>query len=268
MGDPLEGLSESGTIRTGADITHVALEFRPVHQAVTAAVLRSAPAASVYAYGSVVTGQARVGLSDVDLLTIGLPANDANVIGAQLSRRFAKVCRGVEIGAAHSGDFVHGSDESYGNRVFLRHYCVLLEGPDTHRPKHDFAGDRRAARGFNGDIGQHARRWRTALDAGSDAGTLAQRMARKSLLAVAGLVSVHDHTWTTDREASAARWGAIAPELQSGLSRLVLWAATRPEAPIETVRSALDETVEAIVMAFSELIGLWPDSIRDSVTPQ
>jgi hypothetical protein len=268
VGDPLEGLSESGTIRTGADITRVATAFRPVHQAATAAVLQSAPSASVYAYGSVVTGQARVGISDVDLLTVGLPASDANVIGAQLSTRFAKVCRGVEIGAAHSGDFVGESDESYGNRVFLRHYCVLLEGPDVHRPKHDFAGDRRAARGFNGDIGQHARRWRTAVDAGSDSGSLAQRMARKSLLAVAGLVSIHDHTWTTDREASAARWGEIAPEYHAGLSQLVSWASTRPDAPIETVRDALDETVEAIVTAFSELIGLWPDSIRDSVTPQ
>jgi hypothetical protein len=268
VGDPREGLSESGTIRTGADISQVAAVFRPVHQAATAAVLQSAPAASVYAYGSVVTGQARVGVSDVDLLTVGLPASDANVIGTQLSTRFAKVCRGVEIGAAHSGDFVGDDDEAYGNRVFLRHYCVLLDGPDVHRPKHDFAGDRRAARGFNGDIGQHARRWRTAVDAGSDPGSLAQRMARKSLLAVAGLVSIHDHTWTTDREASAARWGAIEPEHRAGLSQLVSWAPARPDVPVDVVRDALDETVEPIVAAFRELIGLWPDSIRDSVTPQ
>ena len=267
MRDPLEGLSESGIIRTGADITHVPTAFRPVHQAATAAVLRSAPSASVYAYGSVVTGQARVGTSDVDLLTIGLSARDANVIETELSTRFAKVCRGVEIGAAHSGDFVGESDESYGNRVFLRHYCVLLEGPDVHRPQHDFAGDRRAARGFNGDIGRHAQRWRTALDA-DDSGSLAQRMARKSLLAVAGLVSIHDRTWTTDREASAARWGEIAPEHHAGLSQLASWASTRPDAAIETVRDALDETVAAIVTAFSELIGLWPDSIRESVTLQ
>ena len=268
MRDPLEGLSESGTIRTGADITHVAAAFRPVHQAATAAVRKSAPSASVYAYGSVVTGQARVGVSDIDLLTIGLPTSDANMIGTQLSTRFANVCRGVEIGAAQSGEFVGESDESYGNRVFLRHYCVLLEGPDVHRPKHDFTGDRRAARGFNGDIGQHARRWRTALDAGRDSGPLAQRMARKSLLAVAGLVSVHDHTWTTDREASAARWSEIAPEHHAGLAQLASWASTTPDAPIEAVRDALDGTVEAIVSAFSELIGLWPDSIRDSVAPQ
>jgi hypothetical protein len=88
------------------------------------------------------------------------------------------------------------------------------------------------------------------------------------LLAVAGLVSIHDHTWTTDREASAARWSEIATEHRGGLAQLVSWATTTPDASIEAVRDALDGTVEAIVSAFSESIGLWPDSIRDSVAPQ
>ncbi len=183
MHDPLEGLSESGTIRTGADIRHVAESFRPVHQAVKAMIHDRETSASVYAYGSVVTGRAKVGVSDVDLLTIGLPPSDAKLMGAELSARFANVCRGVEIGAAEGGDFVGENDESYGNQVFLRHYFVLLAGSDAHRPKHDFAGDRRAARGFNGDIAQHAQRWRNALEAAEDAGLVAMPMARKSLLA-------------------------------------------------------------------------------------
>lgn len=38
------------------------------------------PSAAVYAYGSVVTGQARVGVSDVDLLTIGLASSDRTTL--------------------------------------------------------------------------------------------------------------------------------------------------------------------------------------------
>lgn len=268
MRDPLEGLSVSGVITTGADIRRVAAAFRPVHRAAVAMIQERDTSAAVYAYGSVVTGQARVGLSDVDLLTIGLASSDARQIGAELSTRFADICRGVEVGAAEKGDFVGENDESYGNRVFLRHYCVLLAGTDVHRPKHDFAGDRRAARGFNGDIGQHARRWRTALDASEDPGCLAQRMARKSLLATGGLVSVHDHTWTTDRETSAHRWAQITPEHRAGLVQLVSWTSITSEPPTETVRAVLDETVDRIVSAFSELIGLWPDTTGDSVAPQ
>jgi hypothetical protein len=257
--DPREGLSESGTIRTGADIRRVPESFRPVHQAATVMIQERETSASVYAYGSVVTGQARTGVSDVDLLTIGLTPSDASLIGRELSTRFADVCRGVEIGAAEGGDFVGETDESYGNRVFLRHYCVLLAGSDEHFPRHDFPGDRRAARGFNGDIAQHVHWWRKALDAGEEAGLLAQRMARKSLLAAAGLVSVHDRTWTTDREASAYRWGEIEPAHRGGLAELVSWASTTPDPPVEMVQVALDGTVKAIVSAFSELIGLWPD---------
>jgi len=239
--DPLEGLSESGTIRTGADMRNVAEAFRPVHQAAAAMIHERNTSVSVYAYGSAVTGQAKVGVSDVDLLTIGLPPSDVDLIEA---------------------------DESYGNRVFLRHYCVLLSGSDAHRPKHDFAGDRRAARGFNGDIAQHVQRWRNALEADEDAGLVAQRMARKSLLAVAGLVSVHDHTWTTDRETSAHRWSEIKPAHHDGLSQLISWTSTTPAPQVDTVRNVLDGTVEPIVSVFSELIGLWPYTIRDSVAPQ
>jgi uncharacterized protein len=267
MRDPFEGLSESGTIRTGADIGRVAEAFRPVHEAAIAMIREHEASASVYAYGSVVTGQATAGVSDVDLLTIGLPSSDAVQLSAELSSRFADICRGVEISAADEGDLVGESDESYGNRVFLRHYCVALAGADVHRAPHDFAGDRRAARGFNGDIGRHVRRWRTALDAGQEPGPIASRMARKSLLAVAGLVSIHDHTWTTDRETSAARWGEIAPAHQAGLARLMSWTLTTPELPVDAVRDVLDGTVEAIVSAFSELIGVWPDTIRDSGGP-
>ena len=152
--------------------------------------------------------------------------------------------------------------------MFLRHYCVLLAGSDADRPKHDSAGDRRAARGFNGDIAQHVQRWRNALEADEDAGLVAQRMARQSPLAVAGLVSVHDHTWTTDRETSAHRSKRIEPAHHDGLSKLISWTSTTPAPQVDTVGDVLDGTVEPIVSVFSELIGLWPDTIRDSVAPQ
>ncbi|MCM0638919.1 hypothetical protein [Cellulomonas wangsupingiae] len=41
------------------------------------------------------------------------------------------------------------------------------------------------------------------------------RVARKTLLAVAGLVSVHDHTWTTDRSRAVRRWCEIEPALDT-----------------------------------------------------
>jgi hypothetical protein len=57
---------------------------------------------------------------------------------------------------AQRSNFSHESDEAYGGRVFLRHYCVHLVGPDLHSALPDFTADVRAARGFNGDIAQNA----------------------------------------------------------------------------------------------------------------
>ncbi|MER7560383.1 hypothetical protein ABTZ46_25800 [Nocardioides sp. NPDC126508] len=48
----------------------------------------------------------------------------------EASAAFAEVCRGVEIAAMTPDDYAGEGDEAYGNRVFLRHYCAHLAGPD------------------------------------------------------------------------------------------------------------------------------------------
>jgi hypothetical protein len=121
--------------------------------------------ASLYVYGSVATGTARHGSSDVDLLSIGLP--EATALGQRLSARYARLCRGVEIVATTAANFAGDTDAAYGYRVFLRHYCVHLAGPDPSATLPAFPADARAARGFNGDIGQHLRQWRQDLDSGA-----------------------------------------------------------------------------------------------------
>ncbi len=55
----------------------------------------------VYVYGSVVTGTAVTGVSDVDLLTIGATPVDAAEVAQLMSRGpHAHVCRSVEIAVA------------------------------------------------------------------------------------------------------------------------------------------------------------------------
>ena len=96
--DPGEGVGPYGEIVTGVDRRRVPTVFEPV---VAAAVAALTPGTALYLYGSVATGRARVDESDVDLLSVGLPGPDASALGAGLSRRFGKLCRGVE-GRAHA----------------------------------------------------------------------------------------------------------------------------------------------------------------------
>jgi uncharacterized protein len=262
MADPNEGVAADGTIRTGARRDRVPAAFEPVLTDAVASLGGSG--ASLYVYGSVATGTVRPGSSDVDLLSIDLP--DAAVLGRRLSARYADRCRGVEVAAATAGDFAGDTDAAYGFRVFLRHYCVHLAGPDPSAALPTFPADARAARGFNGDLGQHLRRWRQRLEAETVAADLlGVRVARKTLLAVAGLVSVHDHTWTTDRSRAVQRWSDLEPGLAAPLGRLHSWAKRERHPGREEVGRALaaDGIVSAIVERFGRLIGLWTDDPDD-----
>jgi uncharacterized protein len=262
VADPGEGVAADGTIRTGAHRGLVPAAFEPV--LADAVAFLGECGASLYVYGSVVTGTVRPGSSDVDLLSIGLP--DAAGLGQRLSARYAGICRAVEVVAATAADFVGDTDAAYGFRVFLRHYCVHLAGPDPSAALPAFPADARAARGFNGDIAQHHRQWRQGLESGTvDADLLGVRVARKTLLAVAGLVSVHDHTWTTDRSRAARRWSELEPGLAATLGRLLSWAMAERRPSREEVRRALadDGIVAAVVERFGSLIGLWTDDPED-----
>lgn len=253
MHDPREGVTPDGTIRTGASRHAIAPTYDPVLRAAVDAV---AGRGALYVYGSVATGTAVVPTSDVDLLSVGLPADEAARISADLSATFRDVCREVSIGPATWDDLEGDADAAYGLRVFLRHYGVHLAGRDPAVDLPDHPADARAARGFNGDIARHLARWRSAVEESDDIPRLGTRVARKSLLAVAGLVSVRDATWSTDRRTCAARWNELEPG--APVDELVAWLDTPPQDPAQ-VRRALEGPVAAIVEAFSSEIGLWRD---------
>lgn len=251
MHDPREGVTPDGLIRTGAALGAIGSTWTPVLQAAIGAV---AGRASLYVYGSVATGCAVISRSDVDLLSIGLSPREAERISTDLSGRFSEVCREVSIAPAGWDGLTADDDEGYGLRVFLRHYCVHLAGEDPAQGVPAFPADRRAARGFNGDIARHLQQWQLAADDGADVAHLATRIARKTLLAVAGLVSIRDSTWTTNRRTSASRWRQMEPGVP--VDTLVEWLDAPPR-DITAVQRVLDGPVTDVVELFRLEIGLW-----------
>lgn len=257
MRDPQEGVTADGSIVTGVNRRAVPAVFKPVLRAV-GGELAAWPAVTSYVYGSVATGQAQLGRSDVDLLTVGLPAERAAEIGRALSVRFTGLCREVAIGAARADELLGEDDAAYGMRVFVRHYCAPLAGPTAADPGPAFPADARAARGFNGDIDSHLARWREAAP-DADPEALGRVVARKTLLAAAGLVSVLDRTWTTDRALGADRLGVHRPDLADGLRQLLAWMTDESIADRSALQAALQPAgpVEQVVTQFRAVIGLW-----------
>ena len=93
--------------------------------------------------------------------------------------------------------------------------------------------------------------------------SLGRRFARKTLLAVAGLVSVHDITWTTDRVSAAHRWSQLQPSFASASANLVQWSEGATTASREQLRQTLARggNVEQVVETFRTNIGLWDESL-------
>lgn len=85
---------------------------------------------------------------------------------------------------------------------------------------------------------------------------LSHRLARRSLLAVAGLVSVPDDTWTTDRAAAAARWAEIEPAVADDLDMLLGWSRETSAHDRGSVMAALDGIVARTVVGSETSIGL------------
>lgn len=254
-------MTAAGDIRTGAHRDRVPSIFEPILAAAVAAV--GDAGATLYVYGSVANGTARSGVSDVDLLSVNY-ARSAE-LSAYLTDRFPLVCRGVEVAAITSADLRDDTDEAYGNKVFLRHYCVHLTGTDVSAGLPAFRADARAARGFNGDLGRHWRRWQDQLATpGTDIESLGRRMARKTLLAVAGMVSVHDNAWTTDRFRAVERWSEVEPALGPDLARLWAWADGAQMPVHDAVAGVLadDGLVGTVVGQFDAVVGLWAGSRR------
>lgn len=254
MQDPREGLNTDGTIRTGACRERVPMAFEPIVSDVLDEFAEvAADSSELHLYGSVATGTACAGRSDVDLVAIDVPEDWCREAGRRLSAHFSFLCRGVEIGHADHLDYVGDGDEAYGNRVFIRHYCVPLAGRDAVRSPSPFQGDARAARGFNGDIGTRLAQWRTG-------GATARSVARKTLLTAAGVVSVLDGTWTTDRDTATSRWAEIEPRHARGAAMLSTWldddsAATAAE--LDEVLSP-DGVVANVADRFAAIVGVWP----------
>lgn len=253
MRDPREGLNSDGTIRTGVSLTRVPGSFEPIiSTAVDEFEQMTEDSSALLLYGSVATGVARLGQSDIDLVAFGVPREWCLETSMKLSSDFSHLCRGVEISPTRRSDFSGKSDECFGNRVFLKHYCVALTGIDLAEDWSSFQGDRRAARGFNGDIGACVTRWRQHP-------TRARSIARKTLFAASGVVSVLSKTWTTDREEAARRWGQIESKFSDEAMMLLEWCDSDSSVSDEDLKRALSTNgiVANVADRFATTIGFW-----------
>jgi uncharacterized protein len=191
---------------------------------------------SVYLYGSVATGQARPPGSDLDLAVVwrsDVAAGEVAAVAGELSVRHAALVREVSLAPSTLAQVRADDCAGLGMRCFLRHYCVWLAGTDLRPTLPPCRPTRAVADGFNDDVGNLTRRWRSELAAArttTEVAALARRAARKLLLVTATLESVEHGGWTTDRATGAALLATHHPEWTVIAERALSWC-TDPGLP-------------------------------------
>lgn len=230
MTDPAEGVDVDGYITTGADRANLRSPFLEVVDEIVAgsrARCRDDPV--LYVYGSVATGTAVDGVSDLDLLAVVTSAHDRDALEG-LARELSVTHRGVvrEVGLAVTApdEVFADSDEGLAWRCFLKHYGVCVDGVDLASDLPRCRPSRALARGFAAGTETVVQDVAGRLPEDSDAevGVLARRAARRLLLAGAVAASIEADTWTTSRDRAVDLLADRHPRWGEELRRAAGWA--------------------------------------------
>jgi len=220
--DRAEGIDADGFIVTGASASHMTEPFASVlADVVKTCMRRLGPLVrSMYVYGSVATGQAVPGVSDLDIVLIvekALP-DAVSAVSVELSDRHAEAVRGVELVAAARAEVMSEDDSALAWRCFLKHYCVCIHGEDLAGKWPRCRPSRSLVRGLCAD------RPRSLSDIDTDDTQLATRRgARRLLLAAAAAYSWASGAWSTDRGEGARLLINAHPERGDDTALLLRW---------------------------------------------
>lgn len=193
--DPDEGLDADGLVVTGARRDRIPAPFEPLVGACVDALEGDAlGVVSVHVYGSVATGRAIPGRSDLDLLLVLAEGASGRRV-SDLLEPLTDPALVREIGVSTVPRAVVLADDDRGRieRCFLTSYAVRLAGEEVLHTR--CRGDRDLATGFAGDLLDRLPRLASGqLDGADPVG-----VARRLLLVAAMHLSVQQGEWSTDR---------------------------------------------------------------------
>lgn len=222
------GLDEEGYIKSiGA--AQIQAQFEDLVEAVVAQLLRSFSAEelhSIYLYGSVATGGAQQGTSDLDVLVLFRQALTGETketladIEKATGEQFQHLVRDIGIAAASLYDVL-----STGNQVgwgcFIKHMCSVVHGDDIGLLFGAFRPGKSVVYGLNDDLQAQVDQFN--LQAEPDMRQMIS-LSRKLIRASFGLVVEQCDYWTTDLERCAASFCRCYPQKVEQMESVLLIA--------------------------------------------
>ncbi|TVQ21724.1 MAG: hypothetical protein EA383_16665 [Spirochaetaceae bacterium] len=202
-------VDEFGYIQNEVAIENVTETFRPLLDDAVNRISRllGPEMSGLYLYGSVGTGRAVAGRSDIDLLVVLLaePApprcNAIADVARQLEGHHPKVVRSVEIATTWL-DQVLTSRESLGYKVFIKHFCVCIAGDDLSPELPHVPPSPTVCSALNGDAPEVLSELWTRFDRTYDEHErrrLGGAIARKILRTLMSVIAAETELWATGR---------------------------------------------------------------------
>lgn len=202
-------VDDFGYIRNEVRLEYIASPFLPLVQASIYQIQQSVgpQLSGLYLYGSVGTGRAVAGRSDLDLLLVLLSEPDRSLrqtiddAARRLEKRHPKVVRSVEIAITWL-DQVLTSTESLGYKVFIKHLCVCIAGDDLSPELPRVPLSQEVCTALNGDAPEVLSSLWDRLDQTHDEHDrrrIGGAIARKILRTLMCVIAAETEDWATSR---------------------------------------------------------------------
>ena len=263
------GIERFGVDKNGAIITEVSLDkvteqFKPIVDDVLTTVVKdfSSELESVYLYGSIATGKAIEGKSDLDILIV-LKEKASKELGAEISalenrltEKYASMLRGVGL-AVTNIDEVKSETEASGLMCFIKHLCVCIYGNDLARNVSAFKPTKEVANGFSSDFSDKLEAFKKKLATTTlsedEMKTQSQAFAKRMIRTSFSLVIPRSQSWTTDLKKSTDTFSYYYPEKAKEIRVALQWSE-EGSADVQEVTGFLDNFGEWLSAEFEREI--------------
>lgn len=228
------GVDENGIILTEVSYEKITSQFKPIVESVLDAIVQefSPLLDGVYLYGSIATGKAVKGTSDLDSVLVfkNKPSEELleriSTLEAKLSKKYETALRNIGLEVTDVTELC-SEKEKYGGMCFMKHLCICLYGNDIAKDVPGFKPSKEVAQGFNGDIGQKLEIFRSKIDRTdmeAEIKKLSQSAAKKILRTGFSLVMPRTKSWTTNSQVCYDMFVKFYPEKAVEMKIALDWA--------------------------------------------
>lgn len=226
------GVDKSGFIITEAGLNKIKPAFKKILDKIRGEIVNkfADEIHSLYLYGSVATGKARIKSSDLDLLLVlhrkptSKIKNEVTKIQNYLTKEHSSTFRDVGISLTHANEV---KKDIYGWGCFIKHLCVCLAGENLGKNLPKFKPSKRVAKAFNGDIGSRIKTVLKKLKSAhnpQEVCSICSGTMRKIVRTGFCLVMEQEQSWTTDLKKSYEIFSKYYPKQSVNMKKALILA--------------------------------------------